>query len=355
MRVVRSNLRRYPQVLRGFNYTISLCVGGAHGEIDYLLQSLRNAITRCQDDDGTTVTMDRLFLCRDCLKPLIVQSLDKNGNSLWVECPVLTYQPTATVLRDEFINLYKYQGLQQFGRINRKRSKIHSAIVFPKDKSPIEKTRLVCNQKRSPWRNVLRNLSRVLQFIILQLDDVLLHFNFPDLSKLRHHLTRATTRFRDINANNRISIFQFDVKQMFTWLSHQSVIQSVLFALTAMKIYTRESKRSATYCDAFQVSKQAWIGKDNKLRFEIGWKRGDATEDFYFFSFEDIARIVRLDLTHTYFSMGDSVFTQLHGCPIGGYLSAQLAVIKCMVDEHIAINTRVPRLLRPAIYGIRWG
>eukprot|EP00808_Paulinella_micropora_P027695 g38507.t1 len=68
-----------------------------------------------------------------------------------------------------------------------------------------------------------------------------------------------------------------------------------------MKIYTRESKRSATYCDAFQVSKQAWMGKDNKLRFEVGWKRGNATEDFYFFSFEDIARIVHLDLTHTYF------------------------------------------------------
>eukprot|EP00808_Paulinella_micropora_P029807 g34427.t1 len=52
--------------------------------------------------------------------------------------------------------------------------------------------------------------------------------------------------------------------------------------------------------------------------------------------------------------MGDSVFTQLHGCPIGGYLSAQsVAVIKCMVDEHIAITTRVPQLLRPAIYGIR--
>eukprot|EP00808_Paulinella_micropora_P003976 g9300.t1 len=28
----------------------------------------------------------------DYLRPLITQSLDKNGNSLWVECPVLTYQ-----------------------------------------------------------------------------------------------------------------------------------------------------------------------------------------------------------------------------------------------------------------------
>eukprot|EP00808_Paulinella_micropora_P013990 g55971.t1 len=164
--------------------------------------------------------MDQLFLCRDYLRPLITQSLNKNCNSLWVECPVLTYQrmwkeivecpafaispATSASLRDEFIDLYKSHDLERFGRLNRKRSKIHSAIVFPKEKSPI---RLVCNQKRSPWRNVLRNLSRVLQFIILQLDGVLLHFNLPDLSKLRYHLNRATTRFRDFDNNSRISVF----------------------------------------------------------------------------------------------------------------------------------------------------
>eukprot|EP00808_Paulinella_micropora_P010842 g48740.t1 len=204
---------------------------------------------RYYHDDVATVTMDQLFLCRDYLRPLVTQSLDKNGNSLWVECPVLTYQ-TNVEGSGELSCVREVP--EQFGRLNRKRSKIHCVIVFPKDKSQIEKTRLVCNQKRSPWRNVLRNLSRVLQFIILQLDGVLLHFNLPDLSKLRHHLTRATTRLRDFSSNSRVSVFQTDVKQMFIWLSHESVVHSLLFPLTAMKLYTRESKRSATYCDAFQ-------------------------------------------------------------------------------------------------------
>eukprot|EP00808_Paulinella_micropora_P006590 g67099.t1 len=53
------------------------------------------------------------------------------------------------------------------------------------DKSPLDKTSLVCNQKRSPSCNVLRNLSSVLQFVVLQLDGVLKHFNLPDLSRLR--------------------------------------------------------------------------------------------------------------------------------------------------------------------------
>eukprot|EP00808_Paulinella_micropora_P026596 g50620.t1 len=82
----------------------------------------------------------------------------------------------------------------------------------------------------------------------------------------RHQLTRVTTRFRDFDGKSRVSVFQFDVKQMFTWLSHESVIHSVLFALTAMKVFTRDNKRSATFCDVFQVSKQAWMGADNKLR-----------------------------------------------------------------------------------------
>eukprot|EP00808_Paulinella_micropora_P023649 g17640.t1 len=333
--------------------------GTAHSDVDHLIRSINDAIIRCQDQDPTAVTMDQVFLCRDHLRPLVTQTLDKNGNSLWVECPVLTYQrmwkevvdcpaftrspSSSTVLREEFIRLYRVHKFSQFGRLNRKRSKIHSAIVFPKDKSPYEKTRLVCNQKRSPWRNVLRNLSRVLQFIILQLDKVLLHFNLHDLSKLQDRLTRAANSFRAFDSNSSVSVFQFDVKQMFTWLSHESVIKSVLFALTAMKMFTRENKRSTTYRDAFQVSKLAWMNTDNKLKFEVGWKTGNATDDFYFFTFDDITRIVRLDLKNIFFSMGDSVFVQLHGCPIGGYLSAQLAVIKCMVDEHIAISSRAIR------------
>eukprot|EP00808_Paulinella_micropora_P024714 g29530.t1 len=89
---------------------------------------------------------------------------------------------TSYDLREDFIRIYKSEGLEKFGSLNQKRSKVHSAIVFPKDNSPLEKTRLVCNQKRSQWRNVLRNLSRVLQFVILPLDGVLRHFNHPDLS-----------------------------------------------------------------------------------------------------------------------------------------------------------------------------
>eukprot|EP00808_Paulinella_micropora_P026055 g73923.t1 len=69
------------------------------------------------------------------------------------------------------------------------------------------------------------------------------------------------TSFRKFNDRSSICVFEFDVKQMFTWLSHESVLNSVHFALTAMKLFTRENKRSATYCDAFQVSKQAWMTK----------------------------------------------------------------------------------------------
>eukprot|EP00808_Paulinella_micropora_P015160 g59585.t1 len=209
-----------------------------------------------------------------------------------VDCPAFVRSPsTAATLREKFIRLYKADNFEQFGRLNRRRSKIHCASVFPKDKSQYEKTLLVYNQKHSPWRNVLRNLSRVLQFIIFRPDCVLLHFNLHDLSKLKHHLTRAATHFRNFDGKSRVSAFQFDLKQMFIWLSHESVIHSVLFALTAMKVFTRDNKRSATFCDAFQISKQAWMGADNKLRFSVGWKRRNAKADFFFFSFDDITRI----------------------------------------------------------------
>eukprot|EP00808_Paulinella_micropora_P031482 g52194.t1 len=112
--------------------------------------------------------MDQLFLCSDQLKPLLVQSLDKNGNSLWVECPVLTYQQmrkevvdspaftrspaTSDDLREEFVRLYRSQSLEKFGRLNRKRSKIHSAIVFRK--TSLHSTKPVSFATRSVPRGV---------------------------------------------------------------------------------------------------------------------------------------------------------------------------------------------------------
>eukprot|EP00808_Paulinella_micropora_P027043 g50264.t1 len=307
VKLVRASTCQCDTVINGQRYCIEQWSEGSAGHIEmtytYLTELPKHKVAvsvavmvrtpQCMNYDEPqqsrciterdSFDLNQLIHALSILTTIIIAN--KNGNSLWVEHAVLTYQrmwkevvscpafarspATSATLRDEFISLYNLHCLEQFGRLNRKRSKIHCAIIFPKDKSPIEKTRFVCNQKRSPWRNVLRNLSRILQFINLKLDGVLLHFNLPDLSKLQLHLTRATTRFRDFNNNSRVSVFQFDIKQMFTWLSHESVIHSLLFALTAMKLYTRESKRSATYCDAFQVSKQAWMGDDNKLRFEV--------------------------------------------------------------------------------------
>jgi len=51
-------------------------------------------------------------------------------------------------------------------------------------------------------------------------------------------------------------------------------------------------------------------------------------------SLSRIKKIVALDLSTTYQTLGDKVFIQKKGCPIGGYLSAIYATAKCSFDEN---------------------
>src|SRR4051794_13480662 len=58
--------------------------------------------------------------------------------------------------------------------------------------------------------------------------------------------------------------------------------------------------------------------------------------------------IVMYDLGNSYQSRGKDVFLQIYGCPIGGFLSAIYANIKCAHDEFLFLQR-----IRPYIYAIR--
>eukprot|EP00808_Paulinella_micropora_P019049 g6593.t1 len=113
-------------------------------------------------------------------------------------------------LREEFISLYKSQWLERFGRqtLNSKLSKIHAATIFPKDKSPLDKTSLGPTVRYPPA-----------QFVILQRDRGLKHFTLTDLSRFQHDLTCSMTCFCKFDSKSRIYVFQFDVKHVYLVIS----------------------------------------------------------------------------------------------------------------------------------------
>eukprot|EP00808_Paulinella_micropora_P003722 g5337.t1 len=315
------------------------------------------------------ISQDDIARTKILLNGLVICALDKNPNSLWVECPVLTYgrmekevvqAPCFTPcdrkpedLLDEYFQLYISRNLKRFGKLTQKLARLYSALIFPKDKAPIEKSRLVCNRRRPPWRYVLRNLGHILTFVVLEFSKHCMNFNLNDLPKVQELLHRAMARFRAQDGTAHLFAYQCDVKQMFTWLSKQSVLQSVMFALRFIQTYGRSDGRSCSRVEAFQVSKKPWSVAGRAPKHRVGNKTSTARDDFYFFTFQYVIALVQLDLDHAHFTMGNGVFMQLHGCPIGGYVSAQLAVLKCMVDEHTNLTVYIPRPLRKSFFGIR--
>jgi hypothetical protein len=70
----------------------------------------------------------------------------------------------------------------------------------------------------------------------------------------------------------------------------------------------------------------------------VRWSGVVGDEDHYTFSLDDLILIVMYDLRNSYQSRGKDVFLQIYGCPIGGFLSAIYANVKCAYDEFLFLQ-----------------
>eukprot|EP00808_Paulinella_micropora_P000709 g52394.t1 len=256
--------------------------------------------------------------------------------------------------RKELLHAYRtdfqQHNLQRFGSLRTRKIAIHSTTLLPKNKDPVNKTRLICNQARSPWRSILRRVGKVLSYLTLELSRRVRTFNLNRLDEIRSHLYCAYKTFSNLNATEdskrTVRVFQFDVKQMFTWLAQSSTMQSLRFALAYI---TFQPPQSRNWKPVVYISRTR---KENG-KYDVGWNRSYAPHDYFAFTFDDIINIVSLDFAHSHFTLGDAVFVQKDGCPIGGYLSSALAQMKCMCDEEVLIRTLLSTSFAKKIYGIR--
>ena len=81
---------------------------------------------------------------------------------------------------------------------------------------------------------------------------------------------------------------------------------------------------------------------------EIDWGRGNhegkksgagTKRDIITISFEDIKKVVKIDLKYTYSKIGETIMRQKIGCPIGGILSWSYANIYCAKNEYEFLET----------------
>eukprot|EP00808_Paulinella_micropora_P016899 g70674.t1 len=134
---------------------------------------------------------------------------------------------------------------------------------------------------------------------------------------------------------------------MFTWLAQSSTMQSLRIALAHI---TFRPPRSRNLRPSIHL-------RNPQTRWKILHRMEPEichTGLYYIaFTFDDITNIVFLDFSHSHFTLGDAVFVQKDGCPIGVYLSSPLAQIKCMCDEAVLIRTLLMSSLAKHFYDIR--
>ncbi|MGI0094267.1 MAG: hypothetical protein ACREA8_09200 [Nitrosotalea sp.] len=116
-----------------------------------------------------------------------------------------------------------------------------------------------------------------------------------------------------------ITLIKWDIKNQFTNLPKQKVINALDIALnfiqnqTSKKGVTLRRREAERHSDKLGTgSPRTWIN----------------------ISFQELMRYVIMELDTPYIKVGAQIYKQIEGLPMGGYLSAGLAVIYSMYREH---------------------
>ena len=150
-----------------------------------------------------------------------------------------------------------------------------------------------------------------------------------------------------------------DVKQMFTFLSHKGIINSLEWLLKEMSDLKQYTQRGGVDRTPRKIKKnqvtlvvetgEIYWGKDTHEGYS---KPTGGPDDVVIFNFADIRAIVQMDLDYTYSTVGKTTLKQKQGCPIGGILSSFYANLVCAKQEYeFRIKETYNREQR--IYGIR--
>jgi len=138
---------------------------------------------------------------------------------------------------------------------------------------------------------------------------------------------------------------------MFTWLAREGILAALDWAFAVIIPHMKQKKRN--FKGMIQVSKSKWLDKDNRLKHNVGWHHSSSRDEYIVFSPEELKLLVRMDFANSYFQMGDLIISQIHGCPIGGFLSSPLARLYCIHDEAKLFRKLTNDNLQCNFFGVR--
>jgi hypothetical protein len=286
----------------------------------------------------------------DNYQGLTFVEIDKNSKTWLITCPQHYRSITATHFNDtshyEEVNmsitgaqqqvLSNFQGKRFSFKPYRlpKKWSLGNARLLPKHKD-LKKYRPIVSFFKFKTRALGRHFGRCLSVMINNLRKIWKTMELSNLNqfvKEIKHLSELDYWKRLYNSEN-ITFLKFDIKNQFTNLDKKSVRTAVLHAIK--EIYSK-----CRNAHGFAIRRRYSERKGDRLGH-------GQLRDFRNFTFNDLLAYIDFELRNAIFTVGNKVYRQKQGLPMGGFLSAGLAVIFTMYCENA-----MPHLWEPV--GAKW-
>ena len=172
-------------------------------------------------------------------------------------------------------------------------------------------------------------------------------YKLTDIKKRLHDAQRILTK--NFGNNTNVFTIQTDVTQMYTNLNHEQIRQAIIWMCDRARRKYNKHKRKTKHNPKFIILSRH--PDENSKKYTIRWSHTKESEMYITTTLDEVMTVVDIDLKYTYQTRGSDIFLQKHGCPIGGYLSAIYANVKCAFDEFNFMKNL--GTLKSRIYGIR--
>ncbi|GBG92550.1 hypothetical protein CBR_g55944 [Chara braunii] len=264
------------------------------------------------------------------LDGLVLTSLDRNAGETVAMCPTLYFEAMMdtfvlssgyTIMQEKEEDILRRMkadaeevGLKQFVRWDVK-GKFGDAYVLPKHKD-LSRFRLVCPTFSEPHVRICRVTAKVLNDLLAGMPRKW-HFNLRSVSELVPRLDQVNRSIsRVMKSNSEVVAMSFDIKDMFSKLSHEEIIQAVDWVIDHHRSNGREWVRVNTR------------GKGRTFGASTGddhWRKMDL---------ETVRNFVKWELEHTYTKATGILLHQVVGIPMGKGTSPPLACMLCAFAEY---------------------
>ena len=263
---------------------------------------------------------------------LVLGPYDKNIGRLDIYCPSILYHHMADnfwnnkknysqcylsqgAIIDTFKSKFKKYNWSRIGKWHNSNS-LPSPMITRKDKDAT-RIRAMVSYYHHPLKRVLlmasRGLMTILKAIKFKHGNLFSPFEGPTMAK------KAYDELIQVYGNqSQIEIYGADIKEMYTFLPQEKILQAIRDLLSYTK---RKSRRDAVT-----------ISRSSPKNCRIGKSYLDIP-DLVSISFKDLYRIISFDIKNCHVKIDWLILSQTLGIPIGSPNAPPCSMVICLMDE----------------------